>query len=62
MIIQIMMRFKYICFENLDNFTPQREYMDQYIPYYTKAANDAHLTVTKNLLEKLNYLIHLMEK
>ena len=29
-------------FENLDNFTPQREYMDQYIPYYTKAANDAN--------------------
>ena len=50
-------------FENLDNFTPQREYMDQYIPYYTKAANDAHAYGNKEpLLEKLNYLIHLMEE
>ena len=50
-------------FENLDNFTPQREYMDQYIPYYTKAANDANAYGNKEpLLEKLNYLIHLMEE
>ena len=50
-------------FENLDNFTPQREYMDSYIPYYTKAANDAHAYGNKEpLLDKLNYLIHLMEE
>ena len=37
--------------------------MDSYIPYYTKAANDAHAYGNKEpLLEKLNYLIHLMEE
>ena len=41
-------------FENLDNFTPQREYMDQYIPYYTKAANDANAYGNKEPLIKKN--------
>ena len=37
--------------------------MNTYVPYYTKTANQANLHGSKDqLMKKLNYMIHLLEK
>ena len=40
-----------------------KNYMNTYVPYYTKTANQANLHGSKDqLMKKLNYMIHLLEK
>ena len=40
-----------------------KNYMNTYVPYYTKTANQANLHGSKDqLMKKLNYTIHLLEK
>ena len=40
-----------------------QQYMNTYVPYYTKTANQANLHGSKDqLMKKLNYMIHLLEK
>ena len=40
-----------------------QQYMNTYVPYYSKPANQANLHGSKdNLMKKLNYMIHLLEK
>ena len=39
-----------------------QQYMNTYVPYYTKTANQANLHGSKDqLMKKLNYMIHLLE-
>lgn len=51
-------------FNNLENGMEYREnYYKQYVPYYTTASNSQSLDGEKDLLiEKLNYMIHLLEE
>ena len=39
-----------------------QEYYQQYIPMYTNAANNSSGSSDSELLEKLNYMIHLLEE
>ena len=40
-----------------------QQYMNTYVPYYTKTANQANLHGSKDVhMKKLNYMIHLLEK
>ena len=40
-----------------------QQYMNTYVPYYSKPANQANLHGSKDqLMKKLNYMIHLLEK
>ena len=40
-----------------------KNYMNTYVPYYTKTADQANLHGSKDqLMKKLNYMIHLLEK
>ena len=40
-----------------------QQYMNTYIPYYSKPSNQANLHGSKDqLMKKLNYMIHLLEK
>lgn len=51
--------------ENFDNLQSNyaNEYYKQYIPYYNQVANSQDVTGQKELLlEKLNYMIHLLEE
>ena len=47
-------------FQSLDNFAPQREHYNNYVPYFTN--NQASVQKKDKLLEKLNYMIHLLEE
>jgi hypothetical protein len=51
-------------FNNLENGASYREnYYKQYVPYYTNTSNNQSLDGEKDLLiEKLNYMIHLLEE
>ena len=49
-------------FNNLDSNSSD-EYYKQFIPYYNELANNQELSGNKDvLLEKLNYMIHLLEE
>ena len=40
-----------------------QQYMNTYVPYYSKPSNEANLHGSKDqLMKKLNYMIHLLEK
>ena len=42
---------------------PNEEYYRQYVPYYTNVENASQMTQGRDeLLEKLNYMIHLLEE
>lgn len=51
-------------FDNLENGMAYRDnYYKQYVPYYTTPSNSQSLDGEKDLLiEKLNYMIHLLEE
>ena len=51
-------------FNQLPDTTNSEEYYRQYVPYYTNVENTSQLSGdNKNmLLEKLNYMIHLLEE
>lgn len=51
-------------FTQLSNDTPpQRNNYKQYVPYYTNVENSSQLNGSRNeLLQKLNYMIHLLEE
>jgi len=51
-------------FTQLPPSQPTNEYYKQYVPYYTNVENSSQLTGSnKNeLMEKLNYMIHLLEE
>lgn len=48
---------------NTEDSPPNQEYYRQYVPYYTNVENAAQMTKGRDeLLEKLNYMIHLLEE
>jgi hypothetical protein len=51
-------------FTQLPNFATTEEYYKQYVPYYTNVENSSQLTGSNRneLMEKLNYMIHLLEE
>ena len=51
-------------FTQLPNFSTTEEYYKQYVPYYTNVENSSQLTGSNRneLMEKLNYMIHLLEE
>ena len=47
----------------LDDGAVTQQYYQQYLPYYTKASNSQELNGQQDqLIEKLNYMIHLLEE
>ncbi len=49
-------------FDEMDGNQWSQEYYQQYIPMYTNAANNSSGSGNSELLEKLNYMIHLLEE
>ena len=49
-------------FNEMEGNQWSQEYYQQYIPMYSNAANDHHGSTNNELLEKLNYMIHLLEE
>jgi hypothetical protein len=49
-------------FNEMEGNKWSQEYYQQYIPMYTNAANDHQGSTNNELLEKLNYMIHLLEE
>ena len=50
-------------FNNIQTQMPHQSYYDSYIPYTTNASNSQNITGEKDMLiEKLNYMIHLLEE
>ena len=50
-------------FNNIQPQMPHQSYYDSYIPYSTNVANNQTITGEKDMLiEKLNYMIHLLEE
>lgn len=49
--------------QQLNNGAVTNEYYQQYLPYYTKAADSQTIHGQRDvLIEKLNYMIHLLEE
>ena len=47
----------------LNNNAVTEQYYSQYLPYYTKASDSQMITGQRDhLIEKLNYMIHLLEE
>ena len=50
-------------FNNIQTQMPHQSYYDSYIPYTTNVSNAQNITGEKDMLiEKLNYMIHLLEE
>ena len=49
-------------FNEMEGNQWSQEYYQQYIPMYTNAANNSSGSGNSELLEKLNYMIHLLEE
>ena len=49
-------------FNEMEGNQWSQEYYQQYIPMYTNAANNSSGSSDSELLEKLNYMIHLLEE
>ena len=51
-------------FTQLPSITTGNEYYKHYVPYYTNVENSSQLTGSRRseLMEKLNYMIHLLEE
>ena len=50
-------------FKELDESAANEVYYKKFVPYYSEAQNNVHLSGNKDkLFEKLNYMIHLLEE